>query len=50
MGGEVLGAGGGRTKKEAEQHAAEQAWLSFGGPLSTDAVSAAAEAAVGEGA
>jgi ribonuclease-3 len=49
VGGEVRGTGGGRTKKEAEQSAAEQAWLSFaddGGPLATDAVSAAAEAAV----
>jgi ribonuclease-3 len=47
VGGEVRGSGAGRTKKQAEQHAAEQAWLSFAGddqPLSTDAVSAAAEA------
>jgi ribonuclease-3 len=47
IGGEVRGSGEGRTKKEAEQQAAEQAWLSFSGedePLATDAVSAAAEA------
>jgi ribonuclease-3 len=47
VGGEVRGSGEGRTKKEAEQHAAEQAWLSFADddePLATDAVSAAAEA------
>jgi ribonuclease III len=29
LGGDVRGAGAGRTKKEAEQQAAEQAWLSF---------------------
>ena len=49
VGGEVLGSGAGRTKKEAEQYAAEQAWLSFAGdgePVATDAVSAAAEASV----
>lgn len=48
LGGEVRGSGTGRTKKEAEQHAAEQAWLAFAddedGPVATDAVSAAAEA------
>ena len=48
VGGDVLGTGAGRTKKEAEQCAAEQAWLSFAGSLATDAVSAAAEAAVDE--
>ena len=49
VGGDVLGTGTGRTKKEAEQCAAEQAWLSFAheeGTLATDAVTAAAEAAV----
>jgi ribonuclease-3 len=49
VGGEVLGRGVGRTKKEAEQKAAEQAWVSFAGDeegLATDAVTAAAEAAV----
>jgi len=45
VGGQVLGAGAGRTKKAAEQNAAEQAWLSFGGP---PGAAVAGEAAVGE--
>ena len=50
VGGDVLGSGAGRTKKEAEQNAAEQAWLSFCGPLATDAVSTDAETADGRAA
>jgi ribonuclease-3 len=52
LSGDVRGSGTGKTKKEAEQHAAEQAWRSFADdeqPLATDEVSAAAEAALLDG-